>query len=77
MAVRQVAHEDFIEGVRAALVDKDRQPGWLSSGAADSSSGVGGQRDHHLRLSVGGEEEPPKKQLLGNRFSVQHLYTEL
>lgn len=38
MAVRQVAHEDFIEGVRAALVDKDRRPAWLTATTHPSTS---------------------------------------
>ena len=68
MAVRQVAHVDFLEGVRAALVDKDRQPAWLKRAAA--AEGVV-QLDHQLALSG-----PAGEQLLpGNRFSVQHLST--
>lgn len=69
MAVRQVAHVDFLEGVRAALVDKDRQPAWLKAAAA---AGVV-QLDHQLPLSGPAEEQA----LPGNRFSVQHLSTPL
>ena len=31
MAVERVAQPDFLEGVRAALVDKDRQPRWVAA----------------------------------------------
>ena len=72
MAVRQVAHQDFLEGVRAALVDKDRQPAWLKSAAAASAEGVV-QQDHQLALSGPAEEQP----LPGNRFSVRHLSNPL
>lgn len=76
MAVRQVAHEDFIEGVRAALVDKDRHPAWLKSAAAAAASGsVLVQQEHQLRLFEGeAEADRQQQQLPGNRFSVQHLY---
>jgi hypothetical protein len=74
MAVRQVAHVDFLEGVRAALVDKDRQPAWLKGAAAAAAAAEGVvQLDHQLALSG-----PAGEQLLpGNRFSVQHLSTPL
>jgi hypothetical protein len=72
MAVRQVAHEDFIEGVRAALVDKDRHPAWLKPAAAAV------QHEHQLKLSqeqtIGSDGT---QQLPGNRFSVQHMFTPL
>lgn len=75
MAVRQVAHEDFLEGVRAALVDKDRQPAWLKTAAA---AGAAVQQEHHWALS---EKQPEaavaEQQLPGNRFSVQHLFAPL
>lgn len=74
MAVRQVAHEDFLEGVRAALVDKDRHPAWLKAAAA------AGQQGHQLRLSGPTEvdaELEQQQQLPGNRFSVQHLFSSL
>ena len=75
MAVRQVAHEDFLEGVRAALVDKDRHPAWLKAAAA------AGQQGHQLRLSgpteADAEPEQQQQSLPGNRFSVQHLFTPL
>jgi hypothetical protein len=69
MAARQVAHQDFLEGVRAALVYKHRQPAWLKAAAA---AGVV-QQDHQLNLSGPAEEQP----MPGNRFSVQHLSTPL
>jgi len=31
LAIKSCAHPDFIEGVRAVLVDKDRNPSWQSS----------------------------------------------
>jgi hypothetical protein len=71
MAVRQVAHVDFIEGVRAALVDKDRRPAWLAE------RGVG-QQGHQLRLMGDlGPEEAGQEKLPGNKFSVQHLFSPL
>lgn len=75
MAVRQVAHEDFLEGVRAALVDKDRHPAWLKPAAAAAGAV---QQEQQLALS---ERQPEaavaERQLPGNRFSVQHLFAPL
>lgn len=39
MAVRRVAHRDFLEGVRALLVDKDRSPNWRSPSLAALAEG--------------------------------------
>ncbi|MFK7853305.1 MAG: enoyl-CoA hydratase/isomerase family protein [Granulosicoccus sp.] len=35
---RAVKHSDFLEGVRAAIIDKDRQPTWQHSSLADVTS---------------------------------------
>jgi hypothetical protein len=73
MAVRQVAHEDFVEGVRAALVDKDRRPAWLGPAGLV-------QHEHPVGLSGGCYEvhsEQAAQQLPGNRFSVEHLFDPL
>jgi hypothetical protein len=71
MAVRQVVHEDFLEGVRAALVDKDRRPAWL----ADTDH-------HHLAAPAAAAaavvaDAPQRGSLPGNRFSVQQLFQPL
>jgi hypothetical protein len=69
MAVRQVAHADFLEGVRAALVDKDRRPAWLA-----------GTDHHHLSTPAAAATTAEKQkhfQLPGNRFSVQQLFQPL
>ncbi|KAF6257812.1 ClpP/crotonase-like domain-containing protein [Scenedesmus sp. NREL 46B-D3] len=68
MAVRQVAHEDFLEGVRAALVDKDRRPAWLA----------GAEHHHQGTPAAAAEiaEKPLQSSLPGNRFSVQQLFQQ-
>lgn len=69
MAVRQVAHEDFLEGVRAALVDKDRRPAWLA------------ETGHpHLSTAAAAAALPEDQTevcLPGNRFSLQQLFEPL
>ncbi|WIA16505.1 hypothetical protein OEZ85_013183 [Tetradesmus obliquus] len=69
MAVRQVAHEDFLEGVRAALVDKDRRPAWLA------------ETGHpHLSTAAAAAALPEDQTevcLPGNRFSLQQLFEML
>lgn len=77
MAVRQVAHEDFLEGVRAALVDKDRQPAWLKAAAAAGAAAAAVQQEHHLALPEKQPDAAAGRQLPGNRFSVQHLFAPL
>jgi hypothetical protein len=69
MAVRQVAHEDFLEGVRAALLDKDRRPAWL----ADTDH-------HHLAAPAAAAaiaDVAQRGSLPGNRFAVQQLFQPL
>jgi hypothetical protein len=69
MAVRQVAHENFLEGVRAALVDKDRRPAWL----ADTDH-------HHLAppaAAAAVADVRERDNLPGNRFTVQQLFQPL
>lgn len=65
MAVRQVAHEDFLEGVRASLVDKDRKPAWLAAAQ------VGGVPQKQTATVDDGNQLP------GNRFPVKHLFEAL
>ncbi len=38
MAVRRIGSYDFCEGVRAALVDKDRAPKWRPGSLAEVSA---------------------------------------
>lgn len=65
MAVRQVAHQDFVEGVRAALIDKDRQPAWLGTSGP-----------HHVPASAVDKHnsDAGPQELPGNRFAVQQLF---
>jgi hypothetical protein len=67
MAVRQVAHEDFLEGVRAALVVKDRCPAWLA----------GTSHPHLPAAAAAMAEGQDHARLPGNRFSVQQLFQPL
>ncbi len=57
MAVQFTRHPDFAEGIRALLVDKDRQPAWSPSRLADVSD------EHvarHFRLPDDYDENPLK-----------------
>jgi len=62
MAVRQVAHEDFIEGVRAALVDKDRRPAWLMATTHQPTATTTSPPPPAAAATAGGDDGPVQQQ---------------
>eukprot|EP00775_Hariotina_reticulata_P012459 gene12459-12594_t len=69
MAVRQVAHADFMEGVRAALVDKDRCPVW--------DSGDYLKPEDHVSHGQAFARQQQQQLRPGNRFDMQRLFEPL
>jgi enoyl-CoA hydratase len=56
MAVRRVAAADFLEGVRALLVDKDRAPRWRPAGVGGVDPGEAAALGEPLPAGGGGVE---------------------